>query len=301
MSMLRTSAKCVIHTSKGDLEVELWAKECSKTCRAFLQGAVDGMFTGGKLNDYVKGQYLQFVRSDDKSDNVLCSTPEPNSRLGVSQDGVLCWNIRSDTWLISTAPWTSYNSKEYTVFGVVVGESIYKLREILRGDLKSEEPQGNSQFLYPAVVNGIDITVPYFDNLHKRKVHSTEGTTVEPPTKKKQVARNIKLNFDSADSDDESEDDLQVAPRALTKLKMRPSPMLKFKKKREDKEKEVHAGEKTVTAPSKSSEDKPLDATSGTNPIDDPPLSDREKRTLELMAKFKSATKNKNILSKFNE
>ena len=310
MSMLRTSAKCVIHTSKGDLEVELWAKECPKTCRAFIEGALNGEFNKGKLNNYVKEQYLQLVRLDTNGESdKLCSATEPNSRLGVSQDGVLCWNIRQDTWLISASPWTSYNNREYTVFGVIVGESIYKFRDMLKGDLEVDEPKGISTFLYPALIENIEVTVPFFDNLPKRSSPSDSEKSINPPQKKQRIARNVKLSFADDDSEEESDDDIQEPSKPLPKLKMRASPMLKFKKSKGNREVKEESAEditKQNEEPkvgTKSNSDEQSDASNDRDQLDasnDSSLSERERKTLAMMAKFKSATKNKNILSKFD-
>lgn len=38
-----TKGKVLLHTTFGDVDIELWAKEAPRACRNFLQHAVDGV------------------------------------------------------------------------------------------------------------------------------------------------------------------------------------------------------------------------------------------------------------------
>lgn len=40
-----TLGKVLLHTSFGDVDVELWSKECPKACRNFVQLAMEGVRT----------------------------------------------------------------------------------------------------------------------------------------------------------------------------------------------------------------------------------------------------------------
>ena len=39
-----TSAKLILITTHGELEVELWAKECPLTCKNFIQLCLEGYY-----------------------------------------------------------------------------------------------------------------------------------------------------------------------------------------------------------------------------------------------------------------
>lgn len=54
-----TSAKVVIHTTKGDLDVELWAKECPKASRNFLQHCIDGYYNKTIFHRVMKNFLIQ--------------------------------------------------------------------------------------------------------------------------------------------------------------------------------------------------------------------------------------------------
>lgn len=38
-----THGKVLLHTSFGDIDIELWGKECPKACRNFVQLAMEGV------------------------------------------------------------------------------------------------------------------------------------------------------------------------------------------------------------------------------------------------------------------
>lgn len=223
MSVLRTTAKCEISTSKGNLEVELWAKECPNTCRKFMNIALSNNFDGDSFNNYVEGQSLYLVRSKEHLEE---SAPELkvewNSRLSITQDGILCWNPKKESFFISTGIWTNYPTNEFTIFGMVVGESIYKLREWLSSDIDTEnnDKSGNKKFIYPPVIEKVDVMIPYFTDLILKKNRMPSLDIMPPKTKLKTMSK-VVLSFD----DDEGE--MNVIP----KIKMKASPLLSRKRK----------------------------------------------------------------------
>jgi len=49
-----TSGKVLIHTNFGDIDVELWAKECPLACRNFIQHCVDGYYNNNIFHRVIK-------------------------------------------------------------------------------------------------------------------------------------------------------------------------------------------------------------------------------------------------------
>jgi len=45
----------VLVTTKGDIEIELWAKECPKTCRNFIGLGMEGYYEGTTFHRIVPG------------------------------------------------------------------------------------------------------------------------------------------------------------------------------------------------------------------------------------------------------
>ena len=50
-----TKGKIILHTSIGDLDVELWAKECPKACRNFVQLCMEGYYDDTIFHRVIKG------------------------------------------------------------------------------------------------------------------------------------------------------------------------------------------------------------------------------------------------------
>jgi len=49
-----TSGKVLIHTNFGDIDVELWAKECPLACRNFVQHCVNGYYNNNIFHRVIK-------------------------------------------------------------------------------------------------------------------------------------------------------------------------------------------------------------------------------------------------------
>ena len=50
-----TKGKVVIVTSKGEIEIELWAKETPKTCRNFVQLCLENYYDDVIFHRIIKG------------------------------------------------------------------------------------------------------------------------------------------------------------------------------------------------------------------------------------------------------
>lgn len=54
-----TSGKVLLHTTVGDIDVELWSKEAPKACRNFIQLCMEGYYNGTIFHRVVKGFIVQ--------------------------------------------------------------------------------------------------------------------------------------------------------------------------------------------------------------------------------------------------
>ena len=54
-----TWGKVLLHTTCGDLEIELWAKETPKACRNFVQLSMEGYYDNCPINRIVKDFIVQ--------------------------------------------------------------------------------------------------------------------------------------------------------------------------------------------------------------------------------------------------
>ena len=54
-----TVGKVLLHTSAGDIDIELWSKEAPKACRNFVQLCLEGQYDETIFHRIIKGFMLQ--------------------------------------------------------------------------------------------------------------------------------------------------------------------------------------------------------------------------------------------------
>lgn len=58
-SSISISGKVILHTTAGDIEIELWGKETPKTCRNFIQLCMEGYYDNTIFHRIVPGFIVQ--------------------------------------------------------------------------------------------------------------------------------------------------------------------------------------------------------------------------------------------------
>ncbi|CCC69210.1 hypothetical protein NCAS_0C02200 [Naumovozyma castellii] len=284
----QTTAKCIIHTNKGLLNVELWCKEVPRTCHNFLKFCSQGTLKG-----------LSFKQISERNKSLILSVPLPekkedvpreyNLRIKVFKDGILCWDTQKHQLIISTSDWGQQTfSNSINIFGKVVGTSIYTFRDILHGEL---DPEDKNEFLYPAIIENVEVTIPYFDDLlvddKKRTLINTDGEE-DRDIKKLKPAGKIKISYEDEDEDDDDDNELPAF-----KIKL-PQSLQELPEKVDlDKKDDTDAGG-SVSSSSAEEEEEEKEIQENTNANEDEPATDRERQTLQMLALFQSNIKNKN-------
>ena len=49
-----TSGKVLLHTTVGDIDIELWSKECPHACRNFIQLCIENYYDGVIFHRIIK-------------------------------------------------------------------------------------------------------------------------------------------------------------------------------------------------------------------------------------------------------
>lgn len=266
MSQPQTSAKCIIYTTKGRLDVELWAKEIPIATKTFLEACRQG-----KLNDETLCEIpndrryvtISNIKNDYQTEKLR---EERNSRIRLSRNGIVGWDNDSLRWFITTKEW---NASEATpaiiIIGKIVDESIYTFKRII----DDGERDADGKFVYPATIKAVEVTIPFFTDLTQLsdtkviKTPANSGKSI-----KYTKATKVKLSY----HEDEDEDE-EIRPTKKIKIKLPPSII-----------------QPTETEPE----------TEQTNTSDDhqQTLNDRERETLAMLATFQKQTKGKTILKK---
>lgn len=204
----RTTAKCIVHTSKGRVEVELWAKECPQAVKCFLTncnlGAFDGIPFSKKLFDSV-------IHTDAPLNGV--GTPlERNTRLRFNRRGLIGMFPDAKGSIFITLCDTAMLNDKATLLGKVVGNSFYEVIKIADGELESD----GQSFTYPAEITRVEIVEPYFDNLPKKRMNA--GEKQNPPRKPVKKRRTVKLVYDEEESEGDDHNVLKVKIKAAHDL-----------------------------------------------------------------------------------
>ena len=200
-----TSGRILIRTSKGDLNIELWSKECPLASRNFVQLCKEGYYNGSIFHRIVKDFLVQ--GGDPSGTGLTCesiySSPyasEINQRLRYRYRGLLGIanagkNTNGSQFFITLSAQEALNGKN-TLFGRVVGNSIYSLVEIASVEVDSEDrPIGD----YPPRILECIVQEDPFPDIVPRAVKpafdKVERTHVVEKTRVIQARRTNILSF----------------------------------------------------------------------------------------------------------
>lgn len=207
-----------MHTTAGDLELELWATQCPLTCRNFLQLCLDDYYTDTIFHRLVSGFIVQGGDPSGTGHGGEAIYPgglfadEFHSRLKFNRRGLLGMansgkpDDNGSQFFFTLAETKELNGKN-TLFGKVVGETIYNLVKIGERELEEE---GSERMLYPVKVTGVEVLVNPFDDMVRRAAVQKGGVREEMPKKatigkKKAAGKKGKplLSFGGEDGDEE--------------------------------------------------------------------------------------------------
>ncbi|KAJ1610923.1 hypothetical protein OJ253_1018 [Cryptosporidium canis] len=132
---LPTTGKLIFETTLGEIDIELWCKECPIITRRFLELCEGGFFNGKSVFKVFKGQFV--VLGEVGIDLTDKFEYESNSRLkfkrrgmvGLFNDDEYARSIESPNQIFITMDKIG-DFDRYTLFGKVVNNTIYNLIEI---------------------------------------------------------------------------------------------------------------------------------------------------------------------------
>ena len=193
------TASAILHTTSGDISVELFAKQTPLTCRNFLQLCLDGYYDNTIFHRLVPGFILQGGdptgtgnggesiydggafsgdldpwpmdqrRGRNAGPTGVNFKDEFHSRLKFNRRGLLgmanegALDTNGSQFFFTLGKTEELNGKN-TVFGRVAGDTIYNLAKM--GEAEVEE--GGDRPLYPTKITGVEILINPFDDMKKR-------------------------------------------------------------------------------------------------------------------------------------
>ncbi|KAF2811293.1 cyclophilin-like protein [Mytilinidion resinicola] len=213
------TAKVLLQTTSGDIEIELFAKQTPITSRNFIQLCLDGYYDGTIFHRLVPGFIIQGgdpTGTGSGGESSYDGEPfvdEYHSRLKYNRRGLLGMansgkKDDNGSQFFLTLGNTPELTGKNTFFGRVAGDTIYNLMKMGEADLAEE---GGDRPLYPTKITGTEILVNPFEGMEKRiKTAKSAVEEVKPKKKPKRKAGKALLSFGG----DEGEDD---APAPIVK------------------------------------------------------------------------------------
>lgn len=239
------TASAIIHTTQGELAVELFAKQTPLTCRNFLQLSLDGYYDntifhrlvpgfilqggdptgtghggesiydggafGGDLDpwpmDQRRGQNAGSMGANFKDE--FHSRLKFNRRglLGMANEGIPDSN---GSQFFFTLGKSEELTNKNTVFGRVAGDTIYNLAKM--GE--AEVAEGTERPLYPMKITHIEILINPFDDMKKRERKVRQEAPSQTPANKRQKKRKGGKQLLSFGDEEGDAEDVPVVKKA---------------------------------------------------------------------------------------
>ncbi|KAK9239483.1 cyclophilin-like domain-containing protein [Lipomyces kononenkoae] len=225
-----TTAKVILHTTKGPIEIELWAKETPKASRNFLQLCLDGYYDNTIFHRIIPdfliqggdptgtGHGGQSIYTDEEGG----FPSEFHSRLRFNRRGLLgnaeseAMNDNSQFFITLAA--TPELQRKNTMFGRIMGDTIFNVLKIGEAERDSDDRP-----LYPAKITHTEILVNYFPDMKPRKTSQQKSTAVQQQKKNKKAATakaKVKMSF-GVEGEEDEDDAGGIAKHSKSRFKMK--------------------------------------------------------------------------------
>jgi peptidyl-prolyl cis-trans isomerase SDCCAG10 len=199
-----TSGKVLLETTKGSIEIELFAKETPLASRNFIQLCMEGYFNNTIFHRVIKGFMVQggdptgtgsggqSIYTDGIAGKYF--RDEFHSRISFNRRGLVACanqskaNTNGSQFFITLAA-CKHLDKKHTIFGRIVGPTIFNVLQIENLEIGEDDRP-----VYPPKIVSTKIITNPFDDIKIRKNTSAQqdSMTNNNPNKKKRKRKRIK-------------------------------------------------------------------------------------------------------------
>ncbi len=205
------TAKVLLHTTLGDLELELFAKQTPVTSRNFLQLCLDGYYDNTVFHRLVKGFIIQggdptgTGQSGESSYDGAPFADEFHSRLKYTRRGLLGMantgkkDDNGSQFFFTLAATPELQDKN-TMFGRVAGDTIYNLMKMAEAEIREGS---EDQPMYPTKITSTEIIINPFEDMVKRAriAQRTEPEERKAKKPKRKAGKNVLSFGDEVDEE----------------------------------------------------------------------------------------------------
>uniref|UniRef100_A0A1A9WEA6 Spliceosome-associated protein CWC27 homolog n=1 Tax=Glossina brevipalpis TaxID=37001 RepID=A0A1A9WEA6_9MUSC len=202
-----TSGKVLLMTTVGDIDIELWSRECPKTCRNFIQLCMEGYYNDTIFHRVVKGFIAQGgdPNSDGTGGESIYGHPfkdEFHSRLRYVRRGLVGMaNSDKDdngSQFFFTLAATPELQNKNTLFGKVTGDTIFNMLKLEEGLIDHNEKP-----MYPHKILKTEILKNPFSDIEPRKIQKPVCKEKKKVEKEKGIKNFGLLSFGEEAEEDE--------------------------------------------------------------------------------------------------
>lgn len=228
------TASCILHTTSGDISLELWAQQTPLTCRNFLQHCLDGYYDNTIFHRLVPGFIIQggdptgtgaggesiydggafdeareehgiWPQEERRGKNAgkhgVGFKDEFHSRLKFNRRGLLGManegpDSNCSQFFLTLGDTPELQGKN-TVFGRVAGETIYNVSKMGEAELEGDRP------IYPTKITSCEILINPFKDMVLRTRTAAPILKEKTQTKKRKKGGKQLLSFGDEEGDGE--------------------------------------------------------------------------------------------------
>ncbi|KAG5367121.1 Peptidyl-prolyl isomerase CWC27 [Yarrowia sp. B02] len=275
----QTSAKVVLQTSKGPIEVELFAKEVPNASKRFLELCKAGFYDTKPFHRVLPGELIQCGADDTNSFSKLRDEPHSRIRLkrgylGMAPEYVEGRRVPNSgrTEFFVALKEIPFNG---SVFGKISGDTIYNAQDIAKGELTEDG--------YPLFVQRVEsVDIVLGGGLVEETSDKAEECVSESNDKPKPAAKPKAKTVKRKQVYDEDEEEPVFTKKSVSKLVEE-----KFKKEvKQEKKQKVEEKTEAVEVP--------VVKTSTTSRVQDAEIPDENSDVInERLEKFRNMSREK--------
>uniref|UniRef100_A0AAV1UG66 PPIase cyclophilin-type domain-containing protein n=1 Tax=Peronospora matthiolae TaxID=2874970 RepID=A0AAV1UG66_9STRA len=220
-----TEGKVLLHTSFGDLDVELWSQQAPKACRNFLQLSLEGYYDQTIFHRIVPGFMLQGgdpTGTGNGGESIYGGAfiDEVHSRLRFNHRGLLAMANENKpnsnhSQFFFTLDACDFLDKKHTIFGKVTGNTIFNLLSV--GDLETNE---QDRPIHPPKLLSVEVLWNPFEDIVPRAVKRDEMSNAndsqEKNKQKRKATKDLKL-LSFGDDEEAFQEEITGSAKTLKK------------------------------------------------------------------------------------
>ena len=195
-----TSGKVILHTTHGEIDIELFSKECPLACRAFVQLCVSKYYEQNVFHRIVKGFMVQ---TGDKTGTGKGNGWKEGEKFKDEFHSRISFNTRGQVAMANEGKRDSNGSqffitvdkcrhldRKHTIFGKVANQTFYNVQRIAECECEGETPVGEP---LPRIVRTEVVWNPFADIVVAVPEEKSEEKKEQPKAKKKKQKANVGL------------------------------------------------------------------------------------------------------------